>query len=201
MARLSREESRVRTREMLLASAARAFARAGYAGASVDDIAEDAGFSKGAFYSNFASKEAIFLALLEERKQSEIMAIRAMIAEAGSDKLMETLTAWLDGLHGDRDFALLAAELELQARRSESLAAGYEALQKRFSDELVAFIAMVFERLRLAPPAPIEDIAATFIAISNGCALAAGHQGQQAGRSMRLFLDMLIKASGPPSSR
>ncbi|SHE97779.1 transcriptional regulator, TetR family [Kaistia soli DSM 19436] len=195
MARLSREESRVRTREMLLASAARAFARAGYSGASVDDIAEDAGFSKGAFYSNFASKEAIFLALLEVRKQSEIMAVRAMIAEVDSDKLMETLTTWLDALHGDRDFALLAAELELQARRSESLAAGYEALQKRFSDELVAFIAVVFERLELTPPAPIKDIADTFIAISNGSALAAGHQNQHAGRSMRLFLDMLIKAS------
>ncbi len=197
MARLSREESRVRTRELLLASAAAAFARSGYAGASVDDIAEEAGFSKGAFYSNFASKEAIFLALLEEKKRAEIASIRAMLAETETAKLMATLTAWLDSAHSNPQLALLSAELELQARRSASLAAGYEQLQAGFRAELAAFIAMVFERLGLAPPAPIADIAQTFIAISNGSALTAGQDSGSAGRAMRLFLDMVIKASAP----
>ncbi len=197
MARLSREESRERTRALLLGSAARAFARAGYSGASVDDIAEDAGFSKGAFYSNFASKEAIFLALLEEKKHAEIAAIRAMLAEADTQRLMATLTAWLDTAHSDPELALLATELEMQARRSDSLAIGYRDLQARFLGELVSFIASVFDRLALAPPAPIEDIAATFIAISNGSALTSGQGPGSAGRSMRLFFDIVIKASAP----
>ena len=59
--RLTREESRAVTREKLLASAYEVMAREGYEGASIDRIAEEAGFSKGAFYSNFDSKEEIFL--------------------------------------------------------------------------------------------------------------------------------------------
>ncbi|MCX5478758.1 TetR/AcrR family transcriptional regulator [Kaistia geumhonensis] len=197
MARLSREESRARTREQLLASAARAFARAGYGGASVDEIAEDAGFSKGAFYSNFASKEAIFLALLEQKKRGEIAAIRSLLAEPDTDALMRGLRAWLDAAHDDPALSLLAAEIELQARRSESLAAGYRALQERLSTELVGFIAAVFGRLGLRPPAPVADIAATFIAISNGAAMATDPGANQSGRLMQLFLDMVLKASRP----
>ena len=197
MARLSREESRTRTREQLLASAARAFARAGYGGASVDDIAEDAGFSKGAFYSNFASKEAIFLALLEDKKLREIAAIRALLAEGDTDTLMLGLRRWLDAADADPALSLLSAEIELQARRSESLAAGYRALQQRFSQELVTFIAAIFARLALQPPAPVAEIAATFIAISNGAAMVPDPGRCTAGRMMLLFLDMVIKASPP----
>jgi AcrR family transcriptional regulator len=54
--RLSRQESRLETRTRLLESAAELFARGGYEGASVDLIAESAGYSKGGFYSNFESK-------------------------------------------------------------------------------------------------------------------------------------------------
>ncbi len=197
MARLTREESRARTRERLLASAARAFARAGYGGASVDEIAEEAGFSKGAFYSNFPSKEAIFLALLEQKKLGEIAAIRALLAEPDTDTLMQGLRAWFNASHGDPTLSLLAAEIELQARRSESLAVGYRALQGRLSGELVGFITAVFARLGLRPPAPVSDIAATFIAISNGAAMASDAGANPSGRLMLLFLDMVLKASRP----
>jgi AcrR family transcriptional regulator len=53
---------------LLLDAAERVFARRGYRGASLDEIAEEAGFSKGAVYSNFASKEDLFLALLDRRR-------------------------------------------------------------------------------------------------------------------------------------
>lgn len=197
MARLTRDESRTQTRERLLASAARAFARSGYGGASIDEIAEDAGYSKGAFYSNFPSKEAIFLALLEEHKLQQIAAVRAMLDTSDVASLMQTLGGWLDGKGDEGDFALLAVEIELQARRSATLSAGYEALQARFQAELVAFIQAVFARLGLEPPAPVDEIAATFVAIANGCALQAGAANRHAGRSMRLFLDMVLKASSP----
>ena len=65
--RRSRAESQARTRRLLLDAAATEFARDGYGGASVSAIAEAAGFTVGALYSNFASKEELFLALLDER--------------------------------------------------------------------------------------------------------------------------------------
>lgn len=64
--RLNRTESQARTRALLLDAAATVFARDGYGGASVSVIAETAGFSVGALYSNFASKEDLFLALFDE---------------------------------------------------------------------------------------------------------------------------------------
>src|ERR1700735_3321772 len=79
--RLTRQESRLETRTKLLESAAQLFAKGGYEGASVDLIAETAGYSKGAFYSNFESKEAIFLALLDAHKRQEIEALAHLLAQ------------------------------------------------------------------------------------------------------------------------
>lgn len=70
--RLSREESRRQTRARLLTAAAQVFAQAGFNGASVEDIAEAAGYSKGAVYSNFDSKEDLFLALIDQSLAIEI---------------------------------------------------------------------------------------------------------------------------------
>ncbi|MCE9522821.1 MAG: TetR/AcrR family transcriptional regulator, partial [Alphaproteobacteria bacterium] len=62
-ARLTRAEQQAQTRERLLAAAERVFARHGYGGASIDLISAEAGYSKGAIYSNFESKEEVFLEL------------------------------------------------------------------------------------------------------------------------------------------
>src|ERR1700679_3861070 len=66
MSRLSRKEKQAQTRSCLMRSAAKLFAQRGFRDASIDDVAEDAGFTKGAFYANFASKEELFLAMLDE---------------------------------------------------------------------------------------------------------------------------------------
>src|SRR5881409_2831591 len=65
--RLTRTERQAQTRADLLEAAARVFARRGFAGASVEAIAAEAGFTRGAFYSNFSSKEELFAELLQER--------------------------------------------------------------------------------------------------------------------------------------
>jgi len=64
--RLTRAEKKAETRARLLESATAVFAEKGMARGSIDDVAEHAGFTKGAFYANFASKEELFLALLDE---------------------------------------------------------------------------------------------------------------------------------------
>src|SRR5215470_19221034 len=65
--RLSRAEQNDRNRALLLAAARRVFLERGYFAATLDQIADEAGFSKGAVYSRFASKADMFLALLEDR--------------------------------------------------------------------------------------------------------------------------------------
>ena len=69
--RLTREESRQRTRAAILDAAEAAFSSGGYRASSLDEIALAAGFTKGAVYSNFASKPALFLALLDRRAERD----------------------------------------------------------------------------------------------------------------------------------
>jgi AcrR family transcriptional regulator len=65
--RLTRAESRQRTRKALLDAAARVFVRRGFQGSSVEEITAEAGYTRGAFYSNFSSKNELFVELLHDR--------------------------------------------------------------------------------------------------------------------------------------
>lgn len=76
--RLTREQSRARTRELLLESAGRLFAERGVNGTSVEQIVEGAGFSRGAFYGNFADKHDLVRALLRRRTEHELAEVREL---------------------------------------------------------------------------------------------------------------------------
>src|SRR3979411_882686 len=98
MVRLTREQSKANTRERLLVAARRVFARAGFHGASVEEIASEAGFSTGALYSNFGGKEDLFLVLMEReidehaREISEAVAERASVAERATGGARQWMT-------------------------------------------------------------------------------------------------------------
>src|SRR6516225_1304116 len=81
VARLTREQSREATRERLLQAARIVFARAGYHGASVEEIASQAGFSTGALYSNFEGKVDLFLALMERETERHAREITEAVRE------------------------------------------------------------------------------------------------------------------------
>jgi AcrR family transcriptional regulator len=90
--RLSRQESQAETRARLLAAAGEIFAEAGVAGASVERIAERAGYTRGAFYGHFADKDELVAALLEERTRRERAEVAAL-ASSGKDT-WAALRAW-----------------------------------------------------------------------------------------------------------
>ncbi len=95
---MTREQSRANTRERLLAAARSVFARSGFHGASVEEIASEAGFSTGALYSNFDGKEDLFLALMEReieehaRELAEAVRARASIAERATGGARQWMT-------------------------------------------------------------------------------------------------------------
>ena len=92
---LTPERRRQQTRDHLLEAAARVFGERGYHGASLDDIAAAAGFTKGAVYSNFKSKEDLFLALLESRFASELEDLKAALSASDvgpGDRLSDFVT-------------------------------------------------------------------------------------------------------------
>jgi AcrR family transcriptional regulator len=196
---LTREESRIQTRERLLAAARHAFARGGYGGASVDAIAAEAGYSKGAFYSNFKSKESIFLELLGHHMSMEAEQLTRLI-EAGStgDQILDSLDSWLEHLNADGDWALLSMELQLQARRSASFAAEYEALYSRHRARLGGLVDRLFAVSGKRPPAPPEALAAALMALSHGLVLQrteSPETSDPAGPLIKTVLRSLVMAA------
>jgi AcrR family transcriptional regulator len=155
--RLNRQESRDRTRELLLDAAMQVFARRGFQGASVDEIAATAGFTKGAVYANFASKDDLMLALLDRRVDAEFARVGAMIREAPS---LDAVVATVGREFGEsadqlRDLALLSTEFWLYSMREpharEALAERYRTMQRLLADLVSAKAAEEGRRIAIQP--------------------------------------------------
>ena len=199
---LTRKETQARTREQLIEAAAKVFARRGYHRATVDEIASEAGFTIGALYSNFSSKEALFLAIADHQVEKRVAEVEA-IAEAAEGAepgagAAEKLRAFLER---DPDWPLLFYEFwslsvhnpelqgELATRRDAIRDALAETLERvaakqgfelRFPAPVLATAisaslnGLAFERA--ADPEALPDaVFAEFVTAVLGCAIAAPH--------------------------
>jgi AcrR family transcriptional regulator len=168
--RLTRAQQQAVTRERLLTAAERVIARLGFGGASLDLIAMEAGFSKGAVYSNFASKEEVFLGLLRQYMERDLSELERLVAlEPKAWKL--AVTEWLKIMNADNDCPLLVAELQLHARRSQDFAKQYYVLQERQAQTLASILERYFKALsKRSPIAPI-DLARSLLALAQGLSL------------------------------
>jgi AcrR family transcriptional regulator len=117
--RLSREEKKVETRERLLASALVVFAREGFEGASVEEIAEEAGFSTGAVYSAFGGKQELFFAMLDRCLEEEKREIGEIFERNDSlEAVVAAIDRWKPGpLESEEQWRVLAMEFWLHAVR------------------------------------------------------------------------------------
>ena len=118
-AAVSRQRARTEaTRKRLLAAAEKTFARDGFEAARLEDIASLAGYTRGAFYANFKSKEDIFFALLEEWVGRRIAEVSAVLArENTAEKRLRALRQHYAQIAKDRRLALLSLEFKLFAIR------------------------------------------------------------------------------------
>ncbi|WP_259415835.1 TetR/AcrR family transcriptional regulator [Bacillus toyonensis] len=121
--RLTQEERKKETRQLLLESAIEVFAQLGFHGASVDKIAEYAGFSKGAVYAHFNSKEELFLAILEKQMRLHVHNIHQIIEEQHSlSQFIGILDEYsLSSRQKNRTWSMLNMEFLLYAMREESV--------------------------------------------------------------------------------
>ncbi|WP_144108218.1 TetR/AcrR family transcriptional regulator [Paraburkholderia sp. BCC1886] len=121
MARMTREESQALTRAKLISVAQTLFTRDGYAATSLDQIAETAGFSKGAVYSNFEGKEELFLEVLEEHGRLSLSGILAVVNSAQSiDDAIERIAQWSEKSSRKGNWPTLILEYSRQAKPTAS---------------------------------------------------------------------------------
>ena len=185
-ARMTQSERRDRTRRALLDAAAQVFARRGYHGAGVEEIAAQAGVTKGALYYNFAGKEDVFLALLDEHLDARLELL-ADVAGAGPHALREAARRMAQSLRRDREWGLLFFEFAAQAARDAKVRRRFEARMRRFRQGLTAAVA------ELAPIGADHDrLASATEALMNGYAMEALlRPGTDVGDRIADALDLL----------
>jgi AcrR family transcriptional regulator len=120
--RLTREESRAQTRATLMAVGREHFIRYGLGGAVAEKIAEDAGYSRGALYSNFDGKEELFLAVIREEQDRRTEAFHSTFKEEPSAKVrLRKMRDAIADLVTDPEWIVLRAEFEAGALRDERI--------------------------------------------------------------------------------
>ena len=171
--RLSRAEKSAQTRAELMASARQLFLRRGFHAASLELVAEEAGFTIGAVYSRFGSKADLFLAILDERID-QIVAEVARVA--ASDQPLPAHAELLAGrrmalLEREREWFPLVLEFWSHAARDQRLRREFGARHERLVGAYAALIEADYARLGLTLPLAPEVLARAVVAMGNGIAL------------------------------
>ncbi|MFM0527280.1 helix-turn-helix domain containing protein [Paraburkholderia strydomiana] len=198
--RLSREESQLQTRAHLLAAATRLFVERGFSGTSLRDIAAEAGYTQGAFYSNFASKEDLFLELMRERSSTQVSDIGRTLSDpsASADDILSALELWAKTLDAEPEWSVLGVEFKLQGRRDPAFATASQALLDAHRDGLACCIGRIFARLERVPPESPTVLAAAFMGLSQGLALQRSMLAEvPIGHMIMVFLRSLLAAAPP----
>ena len=141
--RLTRAEQRENTRGCLVKAAAKVFSSRGYEKASLDEVAEEAGFTKGAVYSNFKGKEDLFLATIDAHFEERLQAIKRVMA-AEPDEQGTAHAAGMDfmnKLNADPEYFVLFFEFWAYAQRNPGVKKKFLPRVQRFRSAL----AEVFE--------------------------------------------------------
>ncbi|HEY5752293.1 MAG TPA: TetR/AcrR family transcriptional regulator [Chthoniobacterales bacterium] len=175
MPRLSRLESQTLTRERLLTSARQVFLRVGYVRATIDVIADEAGYSKGAVYSNFESKEAIFLELLQEKLGADVAGMRELlVAGTNVEQLISAIRDYFAAREDVLDFTAVAAEFLTQVGHSSPHAERTAGLYREQRRAIADLLEALFEKAGRTPPAPAAEMAAATVSMTLGLAIQRG---------------------------
>jgi AcrR family transcriptional regulator len=169
--RLTRAEAKEQTRQRLLESAARAFAEKGFGGASLEEIAESAGYSTGALYANFTNKEQLFMEVVATRR-ARASAWRAEVVGEAFDQQADPFDAlsrlFVQVAERDREFAPLQAEFWLYAVR-HPVAMG--VIAAGVSDQVHALepvVARALDRFSAAEDAAPREVTMVVLALFQG---------------------------------
>ncbi|WP_241014682.1 TetR/AcrR family transcriptional regulator [Burkholderia sp. Ac-20379] len=184
----------------MLAAGKRLFVERGFGATSLRDIAAEAGYTQGAFYSNFASKEALFLELMRERSTAQVGNIAAALSDpsASGEDILNALDAWSKTLDAEPEWSVLGVEFKLHGGRNADFATSSQAVLDAHRDGLAYCIAQIFSRLGKVPPEPPLVLAISFMGLSQGLALQRSVLSEvPIGHMIMVFLRSLLAAAPP----
>ncbi|KAA1425797.1 TetR/AcrR family transcriptional regulator [Nocardioides antri] len=198
MGRVTRKESHAQTRERLVETAHRLFLSDGYNATSLDKVAAEAGFSKGAVYSNFATKHELGLAVLDVLHLERAMSLAAAVRDAETaEERIEAFARWAEDNIGDVGWTALEVEFATSNRHVKGID---QALAGR-RRELTAAVADLIEQqatdLGLTLPLPAEDAAVQLLSLGIGLGVQRAFDPELPVTSLVDLLRSLLDRSRP----
>lgn len=172
MTRLTRGESQAQTRQALLDTATQAFLRDGFFATSLDQVAVEAGYSKGAVYSNFRSKDQLCLAVLERIHAQQTRLIDQTMR--GPNDLGERLRSfqdWAERTIGDPGWTGLECEFAAHARSRPELRAELAVREEAVRRQVATVIDRTAKDLQIVLPMPAADAAVVLLSLGIGLGL------------------------------
>ena len=164
--RLTRQESKEVTRRRLIEAAERTFVRKGFDDASVEEISEMAGYSRGAFYSNFDDKEQVFLAVIDRCRPKALDDILQQISEPA--ERIAAVREWFSNQWRLKDFIVLRMEFARRAMRDRSVRKHLADLRRRELETYAASVGRCLGATDGVPADRIEVVALVLLAVAHG---------------------------------
>ena len=182
MQRKTRAQQQQETKEMLFAAAIEQIIKFGFDKTSINSISEGAGFSKGAFFSNFKNKYDLLLQLTEKLKSEERLNLKSALAIDNENNTISIngLNSYVDQIKNNTICVILDIEMQLIASRDQNFKQYYNQLQRENNKSLGEIICAVFKSEGVQPSLPNESLAQIFIALTEGLILQnASNPGEQ----------------------
>jgi AcrR family transcriptional regulator len=146
--RLTRRESQNVTRARLIAAAEKIFIQFGFDSSSVERIAEAAGFSRGAFYSNFQDKDELFIAVLNKRRLAISSALGEIFrCEPDVTKRLQAVRDWYVNQEQQKEWIILETEFTLRAIRNPAVKVRLVGLRRQELETYSALVAQHFSQI------------------------------------------------------
>jgi AcrR family transcriptional regulator len=160
------------TRARLIRSAEKIFARDGFDAAKLEEIAAEAGYTRGAFYANFSSKEDLFFALLEGEISSRIETIESIMKDlADPESKLRVFRDFFLTLSQDRRWILISLEFKLFAVRHPEVRARLAAMNRRLAEPRIRILQQVLQGSGRNPSEAATAVAMSLSAATNALAL------------------------------
>ncbi|MEJ2768374.1 TetR/AcrR family transcriptional regulator [Mycetohabitans sp. B46] len=167
--RLTREQSREQTRQRLMDAAQTLFMKKGFDASSVEDVAAAAGYTRGAFYSNFKDKAELLLALLK-RNHGDIQQKlqRIFDLQSSAQDIEARILTYYSTLYRENKCFLVWMQARLLATRDAKFRARLNALSQQTRADIAHFIDALCARRRIRPVTPAEQLALGLVALCDG---------------------------------
>ncbi|MDT0156287.1 TetR/AcrR family transcriptional regulator [Microbacterium sp. ARD32] len=193
----SATRSRENTRARLLEAATQVFAEVGLEGATVEAVCERAGFTRGAFYSNFESKDELFLTLAASVGEARLSAVRERVSDLVSAEALEgcdpveLVQQIMDSGADDRLGVMMMSEIRIRALRDPAFGAAYLAQEREMTGSIAEMIQEIIDSGQITLRITAAEAASLLMVVWEGMTVRGAMEGEDSTRLRRVGSESL----------